>query len=495
VSSATRSEPSSAPVTWRQYIDGEWIAADSDRTFEDRDPYDGSLVANISAGSRNDAERAIAAASAAFPAWAELAPMQKQRLFLNAADVLERRTPDVVAILAAETGCGRAFAMFQINWSINLLRQVADWGYRPVGDVLRSEQAGRFVMAVRKPLGVVAGITPWNGAHNLAWRTALLPMAFGNTMVLKPSEESPISAGLILAEVLEEAGFPKGVFNVITHAPGEAGPIADAIFESPEVRSINFTGSSATGRMLGRRAGESLKRIVLELGGYNPLIVLGDADLDQAVDASTFGAFFHQGQICMNTRKVLVERSILEPYVERLVAKTKTLPQGDPKLPLTIIGPLINDRAAEMVKSNIQDAVSRGARILTGGGIDGRVVEPTILIDVSPDSIAYTEETFGPVLIVEPVENAEEAIAKANATRYGLSASIVTGDHQRGLAFADRLHAGMVHVNGATMAGEPGLPNGGVKDSGWGRSGYYAIEDFTEVRLMTMTRGATHYPF
>lgn len=481
--------------TWRQFIDGEWVTASNSRSFDDRNPYDGSIVAHIAAGTRADADRAIDAAAAAFPAWAEMPPMAKQRLFLKAADILERRTADIVSILATETGCGRAFAMFQINWSINLLRQVAEWGYRPVGDVLRSEQAGRLAMAVRKPLGVVAGITPWNGAHNLAWRTALLPMAFGNTMVLKPSEESPIAAGLFLAEILEEAGFPKGVFNVITHAPGEALPIADAIFEHPQVRSINFTGSSATGRMLARRAGENLKRIVLELGGYNPLIVLDDADLDQAVDTTAFGAFFHQGQICMNTRKVLVESAIAEPFLERLVAKTKALKMGDPSLPETIIGPLINDRALALVKANIEDALAKGARALCGGVSEGLVMQPTILVDVSADATAYSEETFGPVLIVETVADAQEALRRANDTRYGLSASVVTGDHQRGFALADRLKAGMVHVNGATMAGEPGLPNGGVKDSGWGRSGYYAIEDFTEVHLMTMTRGSPHYPF
>jgi acyl-CoA reductase-like NAD-dependent aldehyde dehydrogenase len=350
-------------------------------------------------------------------------------------------------------------------------------------------------MAIRKPLGVVAGITPWNGAFNLAWRTALLPMAFGNTMVLKPSEEAPIAAGLILAEIFHEAEFPAGVFNVITHAPGEAGPIADAMFESPAVRSINFTGSSATGRMLAERAGRHLKRIVLELGGYNPLIVLRDVDLGRAVETTAFSAFFHQGQICMNTRKVLVERPIADDFIDRLVAKTKSIKVGDPKIPGTVIGPLINDRALQVVKERVADAVSKGARILAGGSHDGRVYHPTILVDVSPDSIADKEETFGPVLVVETVDSAEEALSKASATRYGLCASILTGDQEKGLLLAERLDAGMVHVNGPTMAGEPALPNGGVKDSGWGRSGHHAIEDFTEVRLTTLTRGAATFPF
>jgi vanillin dehydrogenase len=483
-----------APKIYQQYIDGRWTDADDQRTFEDFDPFDGSLVARIPASGQAETGKAIEAAARAFPAWAAMPPGERQRLFLRAADIVERRTGDLVSILARETGCGRAFAMFQIKWSIDLLRQSANWGYRPVGDVLRSEQPGRLVMAIRKPLGVVAGITPWNGAHNLAWRTALLPMAFGNTMVLKPSEDAPIAAGLVLAEIIDEAGFPAGVFNVVTHAPGEAGPIADAIFNSPEVRSINFTGSSQAGRMLARRAGETLKRIVLELGGYNPLIVLKDAALESAINTAAFGAFFHQGQICMNTRKVYVERAISDQFLDGLVAKTSKLVAGDPKNSETVIGPLINDRALTMVKRRVDEAVALGATVHTGGVHEGRIYRPTIITDVPRSAAAYTEETFGPVLIVESVDSAEEAIAKASATPYGLCASILTSDRDRGLALAERLDAGMVHVNGPTMAGEPALPNGGVRDSGWGRSGYYSVEDFTEIRLTTVTREAVRFP-
>lgn len=475
------------------FIDGRWSPIDA-ATFPDHNPYTGEVVAQIAAGTRQHAQAAIDAAHAAFPAWAVMSPGQRQRLFLKAADIVERRAEDFVRILAAETGTASGFARFQIRWSVDLLRQAANWGYRPAGDVLRSDTPGRFAMAVRKPLGVVAGFAPWNGAFCLAWRTVVLPMAFGNTMVLKPSEEAPLSAGLVLAEVLEEAGFPAGTFNVVTHAPGAAGPIADAFFESPHVRSINFTGSSATGRMLAERAGRALKRIVLELGGYNPLLVLEDADLEMAVNTTAFGAFFHQGQICMNTRKVLVDRTIAADFVERLAAKALSLQAGDPALPGTVIGPLINDRALAQVSQRVQDAVAQGARVVTGGRAQGRVYEPTILVDVPPQAQVNCEETFGPVLIVQPVDNAEQAMVEALATPYGLCAGILTRDAERGLALAERFDCGMVHVNGATMAGEPAMPNGGVKDSGWGRSGYYAVEDFTEVRLTTLTQGALHYP-
>ena len=475
------------------FINGKW-SEPGGRTFANYNPYNGEVVAEIAAGGRAEAEAAVAAADAAFPAWAAMSPRERQRLFLKAADVVEKRTKDIMSVMALEAGTGGAFAMFQIRWAADLLRQSSGWGYLPAGDVLPSDTPGRFAMAVRKPMGVVAGFTPWNGAFSLAWRTVILPMVFGNTVVIKPSEEAPLSAGLLLAEILDEAGFPPGTINVVTHGPGEAGAIADVFFESPAVRSINFTGSSATGRMLAARAGQSLKRIVLELGGYNPLLLLRDADLEHAADLATFSGFFHQGQICMNARKILVERPIHDEFVERLAGRVGTLKSGDPTVPGVIIGPLINDKALSSVDARVKDAVGRGARLVIGGKAEGRVYAPTILTHVPPDAPITREETFGPVVVVEAVDSPEEALAKAMDTPYGLCASIMTADQDRGLELAQRFDCGMVHINGATMASEPSLPNGGVKDSGWGRSGHYAIEDFTEIRLTTLTRGRGQYP-
>ena len=378
-----------------------------------------------------------------------------------------------------------------------MLRQAAAWGYLPYGDLIRSDVPGRTAMISRKPLGVVAGFTPWNGAFYLAWRTFLLPMAFGNTTVIKPSEEAPLTAGLLHAEILEEAGFPSGTFNVITHAPGEAEPIADAFFASPAVRCINFTGSDSTARLLGVRAAQTLKRMVLELGGFNPMIVLQDADMNDAVNAAAFGAFLHQGQVCMNTRKVYVERSIHDAFVERLAAKVGALKVGDPRDPAVIIGPLINDKAVENMTRRVEDALRHGARLITGGKNSGRLYEPTILADVSSSAECTNgqTETFGPLLVVEPFNDVEQALADAQATPYGLSASIMTRDHVRALELASRFDTGIVHINAPTMASEAALPVGGVKDSGWGRSGYYAVEDFTERRLTTITNGPGQYPF
>ena len=491
---ATATGTAIGPTT--HFIDGRWTE-NVDRRFPDYDPYSGDVVAEIAAGSRSEANAAVTAAAAAFPAWSNLAPSERQRLFLKAADVIDSRLSEIAHILSVETGCSFTFGAFQIKWSSNLVRLAANWGYLPNGEVLPSDTPGRFAMAVRKPLGVVAGFTPWNGAFNLAWRTAILPMAFGNTVVIKPSEEAPISAGLLHAEILEEAGFPPGVMNVVTHAPGDAAKVSDVFFERPEVRCINFTGSAGTARILAEQAGRALKPIVLELGGFNPMIVLGDADVTHAVDATAFGAFMHQGQVCLCTRKVFVERSVHDEFVDRLASKVAALKSGDPSDRSVIIGPLINDRAVLKVDERVQDAVRRGARVVTGGTSNGRVYEPTILVDVPPDAVVTTgvEETFGPVLVIQAVDDAEEALRLAQVTPYGLSAAIMTGDQDRGLDLARRFDVGIVHVNGPTLVGEPSLPNGGVKDSGWGRSGHYSREDFTEIRLMTLNHGAGHYPF
>ena len=478
------------------FIDGEWAPTDGP-TFPDRNPYNGAIVAEISAGGRAESARAVAAAAAAFPAWAALPPGERQRLFLKAADITERRLEDIVPIMAAESGSSRVFSAFQIRLSVAMLRQAASWGYLPYGDLMHSDVPGRMAMVARKPLGVVAGFTPWNGAFYLAWRTFLLPMAFGNTTVIKPSEEAPMSAGLIHAEILEEAGFPKGTFNVVTHAPGEAAAIADVFFESPAVRCINFTGSDKTARILGARAGASLKRMVMELGGFNPMLVLADADIDEAVKATTFGAFLHQGQVCMNTRKVYVDRSIHDDYVSKLAARVGALKAGDPADPSVIIGPLINEKALHQTEERVADAVRKGAKVVIGGTSEGMIHAPTILTDVPPDAICTTgcDETFGPLLVVQAFDDAEAALAEAQATPYGLSAAIMTRDHAKGLDMARRFDTGIVHVNAPTMASEAALPVGGVKDSGWGRSGHYAIEDFTELRLTTLSQGKGQYPF
>src|SRR5436853_1897232 len=345
-------------------------AADGE-TFEDRDPYTGEVVATVPAGAAEDTRRAIDAAAAAFPAWSATPPAERQRVFLKAADVLESRQDEVVGLLARETGCTFGFGMFQMHFVPGLFRQAAGAAYAPIGQLIRSDTPGRPAMGVRRPVGVVGAIAPWNAALILSARSIAAPLVLGNTVVLKPSEWSPISGGLIWGEIFSEAGLPEGVLNVVAHAPGEAGPIGDELVSHPAVRRLNFTGSTATGRRLAEAAGRNLKRVVLELGGYNPLIVLDDADVDYAVDATAFGAFLHQGQICMSARKVIVDSSVADEFTSRLAEKTAGLKAGDPKQPDTIIGPLITESALATVKARVDEAVAGGARLLAGGAAGG----------------------------------------------------------------------------------------------------------------------------
>ena len=480
---------------YRQFIGGEWTDAAGGGTFEDRDPFTGETVAVVAAGEAEDARRAVAAASAAFEEWAASPPAARQAVFLKAADLLEARHDEVVSLLARETGCGFGFGMFQLHFVPGLLRQAAALAYAPIGTVIPSD-TGIFSMGLRRPVGVVGAIAPWNAALILSARSIAAPLALGNTVVLKPSEWSPVVGGLLWGEIFTDAGLPSGVLNVVTHAPGGAQAIGDELVASPAVRRLNFTGSTQTGRKLAEACGRQLKRIVLELGGHNPLVVLADADLDYAVDASVFGAFLHQGQICMSARRILVERPIADAFVERLVAKTKTLKAGDPKEPDTIIGPLINDDALATVRARVEDAVAKGAKVLAGGEVVGPCYAATVLADVPADAEFAQVETFGPVVSVEVVDSADEAIDRANATAYGLSSGILTGDPDRGLALARRLDAGIVHVNDQPVGDEPQMPFGGVKDSGFGRFGGQAVVDeFTELRWITVQSGSHPFPF
>jgi aldehyde dehydrogenase (NAD+) len=308
--------------------------------------------------------------------------------------------------------------------------------------------------------------------------------------------ESAVAGGVVIAEVFHEAGFPKGVLNLVTNGPGRSGEIGDEFIENPKVRRINLTGSSAVGRQLAEKAGRYLKRVALELGGQNPLIILRDADVDYAVNAAAFGGFLHQGQICMSTRRVIVEKPIAHEFTEKFVKKVLTFKVGNPKEPDTIIGPLINKHQFNQVKNSVDAAICDGAKMLCGGKSDGLCYYPTVLTNVKPGTPFSCEETFGPVVSVIEVKDEEEAVAIANDTTYGLSASIFTRDFAKGMGIAERIESGIVHINDQTVHDEPQVPFGGMKDSGWGRfGGKAALEEFTELRWVSMQRTPRQFPF
>jgi acyl-CoA reductase-like NAD-dependent aldehyde dehydrogenase len=484
-----------AAQEYRQFIGGDWVAAGDGGTYDDHDPYTGDVVATVPAGGADDARSAVEAAAASFPAWSQTPPVERQRIFLKAADILEARQMEVVELLARETGCSFGFGMFQTMFVPNLFRQAAALAYAPLGQVIPSD-VGAFAMGIRKPVGVVGAFAPWNAALILSARSISAPLALGNTVVLKPSEWSPFSGGLLWGEIFAEAGLPAGVLNIVTHEPGAAGPIGDVLIEHPAVRRLNFTGSSQVGRIIAEAAGRQLKRVVLELGGHNPLIVLDDADLEYAVNASAFGAYLHQGQICMSTRRIYVERPIADEFIRRLAEKTQGLKVGDPKEHDTVIGPLISEQALATVKARVEQAVAAGAKVLAGGEAVGPCYQATLLTDVPEDSEFARHETFGPVAAVEIVDNVEQAVEKANGTSYGLSAGIITTNRDRGFSLAQLIDSGIVHVNDQTVADEPQMPFGGVKASGFGRFGGQAVVDeFTELRWVTIRSESHPFPF
>jgi len=481
--------------TYAYYAGGEWRAATGGRTFDVHEPFSGQLYAKVGAGGAEDARIAVRAATDAFPAWSQTTPAERASLFLKACEVVKRRRAEIAEVLAREAGSTISFATFQQDLVAATLQEAAAWVYLPKGEVLQTNQPGLHSIGVRRPLGVVASFTPWNGANILAWRAVISPVAAGNTVVVKPSEFAPISAGLMLAEIAEEAGFPKGVINVVSHAAGAAGEIADVFFESPEVRVINLIGGVKTARMLAERAGRTLKRTVLELGGYNPMIILDDVDVDYAVRTATFGSFFHQGQICLNTRRIIIQRKIYAEFLEKFVSRTKTLPSGDPLNPKTLIGPLITRAALELVDGRVKEAVAKGATLHTGGTFEGQIYQPTILTDVPLDTAVANEETFGPVVVVEVVDTPEEAIKAANRTMYGLTSSILAGDTYKAFEMAPKILAGIVNVNSPTVNDEIHAPMGGVRDSGWGRTGPESLNDFTDVIWINAHSDQHQYPF
>jgi acyl-CoA reductase-like NAD-dependent aldehyde dehydrogenase len=478
------------------FIGGSWVPAASGRRCDDFDPWSRSVFASVASGDAEDARRAVDAAQAAFPGWAAWSPADRQQVFLRAASLLSAQASSIMSLLAAETGCGATFARIQINFCVALLRQAAALPYASAGQLIPSDVPGTRAMAVRRPVGVVAAIAPWNAALVLAGRAIVGPLALGNTVVLKPSEESPLTGGTLWASLLAEAGLPAGALNVVTHASGDASMIASELVSHPLVRRVSFTGSTGTGRRLAELAARHLKRSVLQLSGSNPLLVLSDASLPLAVDAATYGAFVHQGEVCMCVRRIIVDRSVASSFTSAFVDRVAALPVGDPHDPATVVGPLINEWAHALISRRVAEAVSLGATVLTGGSSAGPCYRPTVLTSVPEAAEIAFEETFGPVALIEVVDGPAEAVARANASRFGLTAGIISADVHRGWNLAQQLSAGIVHVNDQTVNDEPQMPFGGVRDSGWGRFGLgVTAEDFTDQQWITLRDAPRDYPF
>ena len=481
--------------TYQLFIGGEWVDGAGGDYFDDVDPFTGDVFARIAAGEPDDARRAVDAAAEAFPAWAATPPSERRRVLLRAADLFEERFKEVGLLLTGEVGTTLGWGRGQTLEAAAILREAASHVHRVTGEVIPADLPGQFSMTLRQPVGVVLSISPWNVPLVLSMRSIAYPLAYGNSVVLKPSAESAASGGLIIAQILEEAGIPKGVFNVIVNGPGKSGEVGDVLMADPRVRRVAFTGSTAVGRHLAEQAGHYLKRISLELGGNDALIVLADADLDVAVNAAVFGRFSNQGQVCMASKRLIVEEPVVEEFTRRFVARAKALKVGDPRLPDVAVGPIINHAQLDALVAQVDEAVAQGAELLCGGRAEGLCYFPTVLVGVTDAMTCFTEEVFGPVALIVAARDAEHALKLAGDCPYGLSGSVITSDLQKGLELAEKLDTGAVHINDTTVFSEPQAPFGGVKDSGYGKHGGTAcIEEFTELKWVTYQKTPREYP-
>ena len=479
----------------RMLIAGEWCVARDGRTFDRFNPATGALASRAPAAGLADADAAIDAAHRAFPAWSALAPTERRRLLLKAADLMDARIDAFVATGVAETGATPGWIGFNVTLAANMLREAASMTTQIAGDVIPSDVPGNLALAMLVPCGVVLGIAPWNAPVILATRALALPLACGNTVVLKGSELCPVTHGLIV-EALQEAGLPPGVVNFVTNAPEDAGAVVDALIAHPAVRRVNFTGSTRVGRIVAEACARHLKPSVLELGGKAPFVVLDDADLDAAVAAAAFGAFANSGQICMSTERIVVDASIADAFVAKLADKAASLPLGDPRNGPVVLGSLIDMKAVERCNALIDDALAHGATLLCGGKADSTLFPATLLDHVTPAMRIYAEESFGPVKGIVRVNGEEAAIRCANDNAFGLSSAVFSRDVARALRVAAHIESGICHVNGPTVHDEAQMPFGGVKDSGFGHFGGKAgIAAFTDLRWITVQTAPRHYPF
>lgn len=473
------------------YIAGEWTRSLRNESTESFNPATGELFAKVQQAGRAETERAIAAAHAAYRKWAGTPIGVREAVFLRAADVLAAKAQDITEVLIAESGSVAGKAGFEVGYCFDLLRTAAAELRRSPGETMPLTSPGQFSFTVRQPLGVIAGIAPFNAPFLLAMKKVVLALAAGNGFVLKPSELTPVT-GLKIAELFDEAGLPPGLLSVI---PGPADEIGATILGDPRVRMITFTGSTKTGRHLAVEAAKTLKKFTLEMGGKSPLIVLGDADVDYAVKAAAFGIFFHQGQVCMANSRIFVEAPIFDVFCERFVAVATSLKVGDPREPDTVIGPLIRGSQCAVIDGHIEDAVAKGAKLLCGATHRDQFYSPTVLSGITSDMRIFHEESFGPVTSIIKVRDHEEALQLANGTDYGLSSGVITNDMQKALDLAFGLDAGMVHLNDCSVSDEPHAPFGGVKNSGFGREGgRFSMEEMTELKWITMQRGQRAFP-
>jgi benzaldehyde dehydrogenase (NAD) len=462
--------------------------------FERMNPITNQIASTAVAMTATQAAAVARRASSGFDRWSGLGPGPRRIALTSAADALEARRDQFVQAMMSETGATAAWASFNVMLAVSMAREAAALTTQVSGEVIPSDKPGCLALALREPVGVVLGIAPWNAPIILGVRAIAVPLACGNAVILKASEICPRTHGLII-EAFTEAGFPDGTVNLVTNAPHDAADVVGVLIDHPAVRRINFTGSTAVGRIIAKRAAEQLKPCLLELGGKAPLLVLEDADLDEAVKAAAFGAFMNQGQICMSTERIIVVEAVANEFTARFAAKAKAMSTGDPRQGNSPLGAVVDHKTVIHVNALIDDALRHGARVIAGGKADSVLMPATVVDGVTSAMSLYREESFGPVVGVIRARDEADAIRLANDSEYGLSAAVFTRDAARGLRVARRIRSGMCHINGPTVHDEPQMPFGGVGFSGYGRFGGRAgIDQFTELRWITLDTQPGQFP-
>jgi aldehyde dehydrogenase (NAD+) len=476
------------------YIAGEWVGRENRPTIKDYDPYTQKIMTEIPSATSEDVDRAFEAAENVQREMVHRTPQELAQPIMEAINFIHENLGDIIPLLEAESGSTHMKAHAEIEQiTVPMMCEASSFPFRAFGESMTSIIPGKENLVKRQPAGIVSVISPWNFPLHLSMRAVAPALALGNAVILKPSSDTPICGGLLLAEIFDKTSLPKGFFSVL---PGSGGEIGDRIASHPKTRVVAFTGSTEVGREVASKAAHVLARPALELGGNNAHIVLEDADIDRAVDAGIFGSFFHQGQICMRINRHLVSRSIYEEYVRRFTERAASLVWGDPRDSNCIIGPVINEKQKSKIMDLIEQSVEQGAKVTTGGKAHGLVIEPTVMRDVKNDHPIAFYETFGPVAPMIPFNSDEEAISMANGTPYGLSGSVHSRDLQRAFEVASHVDTGMIHINDQGVNDEPHVPFGGVKSSGMGRyNGDAVIDEFTELKWISFQMQPRDYPF
>ena len=470
------------------YIDGAPAAGSDTAEIVDVNPYTDETIVTLQGASTNDVDKAYASARTAQREWAGLTPNKRSKVIARAAELLAERREEIVDWLITESGSTAIKANKEVSLAIAITREAATFPARMTGQIFPSNTPNKEVRVYRKPLGVVGVISPWNFPLHLSQRSVAPALALGNAVVLKPATDTPVTGGLLIAKIFEDAGLPAGVLNVVA---GRGSTIGDYFVEHEVPSLISFTGSTPVGRGVGAKAlgGQHIKPVSLELGGNAPLVVLDDADIDAAVGQAVVGTFLHSGQICMAVNRIIVDASVYDEFVDKFAEAASQVAYGNPAGDGVLVGPVINDSQLNNHIERIDKAKADGVRIVTSGEIEGRVVPPHVFADVDPDSELAQEELFGPLVSVIKAADEADAIRIANHHEFGLSSSIFTQDLDRGARVARAFAAGMTYVNEMPVQDEAHIAFGGERNSGIGRfNGEWAIQEFTTDHTIGITR-------